>query len=104
MKSTSSDSKWSEPRALCLALALLADGALAAPGDAGRDPSLPQRVVTGPARALVASDHLDAAASGRTRSTLPVRGKITKQVRLAAPLIGAPAADESGNVIVAHGV
>jgi hypothetical protein len=104
MKNTSSGSKWSERAALAAAFALMAGGALAAPAEGGRDPSLPQRVVAGPARALVASDHVDAAASSRTRATLPVRAKVGYQVRLAAPLIGSPAADAAGNVIVAHGV
>lgn len=104
MKSTWFASKWSERCALGAALALLVGNAGAAPSEPGRDPSLPQRVVTGPARALVASEHVDAAASARTRTTLPVRAKVRYQVRLAAPLIGAPAADEAGNVIVAHGV
>lgn len=104
MKSTWFVWKSSELCALGALLALLAGDAAAAPSRAGRDPSLPQRVVTGPTRALVGSEHVDAAASSRTRTTLPVRAKVRYQVRLAAPLIGAPVADAAGNVIVAHGV
>jgi hypothetical protein len=105
MKTTWSASKSNRrAREASLALLLFAAHASADANDPARDPSLPQRVVFGTARALAPTEHLDASASARSKVALPTRAKVSYQLRLAAPLIGSPAADEAGNVVVAHGV
>jgi hypothetical protein len=91
-------------RAAWLAFLFVAADATADANDPARDPSLPQRVVFGAARALAPTEYLDASASARSKVALPTRAKVSYQLRLAAPLIGSPAADEAGNVVVAHGV
>lgn len=67
------------------------------------DPSLGVTVGAGAPRALCASSGLDARSSGLSRVELPARPSPSYRVKLAAPITFAPAADEKGALIVAHG-
>ncbi len=68
------------------------------------DASLGVTLGAGAPRALCASSGLDARASSLSRVELPVQPGPSYRLKLAAPIPFAPAADENGSLVVAHGV
>jgi hypothetical protein len=67
------------------------------------DPSVGLTLGAAPPRALAAAPSLDATSSGQVRVELPTRATPAYRIKLAAPIPFAPAADESGALVVAHG-
>ena len=67
------------------------------------DTSLGVTLGAGAPRALAASSGLDARASGLSRVDLPAHPAPSYRMKLAAPIPFAPAADEKGALVVAHG-
>jgi len=67
------------------------------------DPSIPIRVPTDPARGPAVAERLDRRGTNVSAVRLPHEPRVTFQVRVTGPILGAPLADKQGRIAIAHG-
>ncbi|HEV8551312.1 MAG TPA: PQQ-binding-like beta-propeller repeat protein [Polyangiaceae bacterium] len=66
------------------------------------DPSIPVRLTAAPPASVTAAERITAEGTNRTSATFPKEPEVGWQTRLAPPLVGELATDESGRLLVAH--